>query len=39
VARVVARGGEASPAKVLDGILDPASKTPDETCAVRIEKV
>ncbi|MFA5139531.1 MAG: molybdopterin-dependent oxidoreductase [Elusimicrobiota bacterium] len=39
VARVLARSGEASPAKVLDGILDPASKTPDETCAVRIEKV
>ncbi|MFH1726085.1 MAG: molybdopterin-dependent oxidoreductase [Elusimicrobiota bacterium] len=39
VARMVARGGEASPALVMNGLLDPASKSPDEMCAVRIEKL
>jgi formate dehydrogenase major subunit len=37
VAKMVARGGEASPARVLDLLLDPASKAPEEICAVRIE--
>jgi predicted molibdopterin-dependent oxidoreductase YjgC len=37
VARMVARGGEASPARVLGLLLDPASKAPEEICAVRIE--
>lgn len=39
VARMVARGGESSPANVFDGLLDPASKAPEEMCAVRIEKI
>jgi predicted molibdopterin-dependent oxidoreductase YjgC len=38
-ARMVARGGEASPALLLDVLLDPASKAPEEICAVRIEKM
>jgi predicted molibdopterin-dependent oxidoreductase YjgC len=37
VAKMVARGGEASPARVLDLLLDPTSKAPEEICAVRIE--
>jgi len=39
VVRMVVRAGEASPAVVLHGLLDPASKTPDELCAVTIEKL
>jgi anaerobic selenocysteine-containing dehydrogenase len=39
VARMVARGGEASPALVLDVLLDPASKALEEICAVRIERL
>jgi predicted molibdopterin-dependent oxidoreductase YjgC len=38
-ARMVARGGEASPTLVLEVLLDPASKAPEEICAVRIEKM
>jgi anaerobic selenocysteine-containing dehydrogenase len=39
VVRMVGRGGEGSPAEVLDVLLDPASKTPEEICAVRIERL
>jgi predicted molibdopterin-dependent oxidoreductase YjgC len=39
VARMVVREGESSPAPLLQGLLDPTSKTPDELCAVRIEKL
>jgi predicted molibdopterin-dependent oxidoreductase YjgC len=39
VARMVARGGEGSPTPVLDLLLDPVSKTPQEICAVRIERL
>jgi predicted molibdopterin-dependent oxidoreductase YjgC len=39
VVRMVVRAGEASPAPVLHGLLDPTSKTPDELCAVTIEKL
>jgi predicted molibdopterin-dependent oxidoreductase YjgC len=38
-ARMVARGGEASPAHVLGVLLDPASKSLEEICAVQIEKM
>jgi predicted molibdopterin-dependent oxidoreductase YjgC len=37
--RLVGRGGEGSPAGVLDLLLDPISKTPEEICAVRIERL
>ena len=39
VVRLVGRGGEGSPAGVLDLLLDPISKTPEEICAVRIERL
>jgi predicted molibdopterin-dependent oxidoreductase YjgC len=39
VARMVGRGGEGSPAALLDLLLDPASKAPVEICAVRIERL
>jgi predicted molibdopterin-dependent oxidoreductase YjgC len=39
VVRMVDRGGEGSPAAVLDLLLDPVSKTPEEICAVRIERL
>jgi predicted molibdopterin-dependent oxidoreductase YjgC len=39
VARMVARAGEASPAALLELVLDPVSKVPEEICAVRIEKL
>jgi len=37
--KMVGRGGEGSPAEVLDLLLDPISKTPEEICAVRIERL
>ena len=37
--RMVGRGSEGSPAAVLDLLLDPVSKAPEEICAVRIERV
>ena len=39
VARLVGRGGEGSSAGVLDLLLDPISKAPEEICAVRIERL
>ena len=39
VAKMVARGGGESPAAVLEQVFDPASKVPEEICAVRIEKL
>jgi predicted molibdopterin-dependent oxidoreductase YjgC len=39
VVRMVGRGGDGSPAAVIDVLLDPASKTPEEICAVRIERL
>jgi hypothetical protein len=36
---MVGRGGEGSPAAVLGLLLDPISKTPEEICAVRIERL
>jgi anaerobic selenocysteine-containing dehydrogenase len=39
VVKMVARGGEGSPAAVLDFLLDPISKTPEEICAVRVERL
>jgi predicted molibdopterin-dependent oxidoreductase YjgC len=39
IARVVAAGGDESAGAVLDHLFDPASNTPEELCAVRIEKV
>jgi predicted molibdopterin-dependent oxidoreductase YjgC len=39
VVRMVGRGGEGSPAAVLDLLLDPVSKVPEEICAVRIERL
>jgi predicted molibdopterin-dependent oxidoreductase YjgC len=39
VVRMVGRGGEGSPAAVLDLLLDPISKAPEEICAVRIERL
>jgi formate dehydrogenase alpha subunit len=39
VVRMVGRGGDGSPTAVLDLLLDPASKTPEEICAVRIERL
>ena len=39
VVRMVGRGGEGSPAAVLGLLLDPISKTPEEICAVRIERL
>jgi hypothetical protein len=36
---MVGRGGDGSPAAVIDVLLDPASKTPEEICAVRIERL
>jgi predicted molibdopterin-dependent oxidoreductase YjgC len=39
VARMVGRGGEGSPTAVLDLLLDPVSKAPEEICAVRIERL
>ena len=39
MATMVARGGEASPVPLLDVLLDPVSKAPEEICAVRIEKM
>ena len=39
VVRMVGRGGEGSPAGVLELLLDPASKAPEEICAVRIERL
>jgi predicted molibdopterin-dependent oxidoreductase YjgC len=39
VARMVARAGETSPAALLELVLDPVSKAPEEICAVRIERL
>ncbi len=39
VARLVGRGGEGSPAELMDLLLDPISKAPEEICAVRIERL
>ena len=39
VVRMVGRGGEGSRAAVLDLLLDPVSKAPEEICAVRIERL
>jgi len=39
VVRMVGRGGEGSPGAVLDLLLDPISKAPEEICAVRIERL
>ena len=39
VARMVAHGGEASPIPLLDFLLDPVGKAPEEICAVRIRRV
>jgi predicted molibdopterin-dependent oxidoreductase YjgC len=39
VARMLARGGEASPIPLLDFLLDPVGKAPEEICAVRIRRV
>ncbi len=35
VVQMVARGGDG----LLDGVLDPGSKAPEEICAVRVEKI
>ena len=39
VIRMVGRGGDASPVRLLDLRLDPACKAPEEICAVRVERV
>jgi predicted molibdopterin-dependent oxidoreductase YjgC len=39
VVRAVGRGGEGSPAALIDLLLDPVSKAPEEICAVRIERL
>jgi predicted molibdopterin-dependent oxidoreductase YjgC len=39
VAKVVAAGGDESASAMLDHVFDAVSKTPEELCAVRIEKV
>ena len=39
VVRLIGRGGEGSPAELLDLLLDPISKAPEEICAVRIERL
>jgi anaerobic selenocysteine-containing dehydrogenase len=39
VVSMVSRGGEGSPAAVLDLLLDPITKAPEEICAVRIERL
>jgi anaerobic selenocysteine-containing dehydrogenase len=39
VAKAVARAGQASATMLLDVLLDPAGKAPEELCAVRIEKL
>jgi predicted molibdopterin-dependent oxidoreductase YjgC len=39
VVRMVARGGDGSPTPLLELVLDPVSKAPEQTCAVRIERV
>lgn len=39
VVGMMSRGGEGSPATLLDLLLDPTSKAPEEICAVRIERV
>jgi predicted molibdopterin-dependent oxidoreductase YjgC len=39
VIRMVGRGGNGSPVGLLDLLLDPASKAPEELCAVRIERL
>ena len=39
IARMVARGGEGSPIPLLDVLLDPVAKAPEEICAVRIKRV
>jgi predicted molibdopterin-dependent oxidoreductase YjgC len=38
-ARMIARSGDASPTLVVDVLLDPVSRAPEEICAVRIEKM
>jgi len=39
VVSMVSRGGEGSPAGVLDLLLDPITRAPEEICAVRIERL
>jgi predicted molibdopterin-dependent oxidoreductase YjgC len=39
VVRMVDRGGDGSPSRVLDHLLDPVSRAPEELCAVRIERL
>lgn len=39
VVRMVARGGDGSPTPLLELVLDPVSKAPEQTCAVRIERI
>jgi predicted molibdopterin-dependent oxidoreductase YjgC len=39
VLRMVGRGGQGSPAELIDLLLDPVSKVPEEICAVRIERL
>jgi predicted molibdopterin-dependent oxidoreductase YjgC len=39
VARMVGRGGDGSPARMLGLRLDPVGKAPEEICAVRIERL
>jgi predicted molibdopterin-dependent oxidoreductase YjgC len=39
VFKIVGRGGEGSPAALIDLLLDPVSKVPEDICAVRIERL
>jgi predicted molibdopterin-dependent oxidoreductase YjgC len=39
VVRMVDRGGDGSPERVLDRLLDPVGGAPEELCAVRIERL